>query len=178
MKDRQFVKGDYVVYGTNGICMIEDVKPLSFASGVEKSTYFILKPASNPVSTIFVPMKNEKLRSKMRDLMTKDEIDALLLGMKDTEYDWESDRRIRAENFHDILAEGVDQKLLIMIRGIYIKKRSLMEEGKKLPATDSNTLKAAEKLVEEEFAYALDIPQSDVGKYIRDLLGIHEDDED
>ncbi|MFR4798188.1 MAG: hypothetical protein ACLT9U_05060 [Lentihominibacter sp.] len=51
-----------------------------------------------------------------------------------------------------------------------MKKRELLPLGKKLPTTDENTLKSAEKLVEEEFSFVLDIPKDDVSGYIRALI--------
>ena len=131
MENREMTKGNYVAYGTNGICEIEDVKPLSFTSGAEKSLYYILRPANSQGSTIFVPAGNETLTSRIRSLMTKDEIDALLTGMRDKELAWEQDRRFRTENFHEILMKGVQQELLLMIRCIYLKKQELEASGKK-----------------------------------------------
>lgn len=174
MADKQFEKGQFVVYGTNGICTIEDITEMSFAKGMAKAPYYILKPAGADSSTIFVPVKNEKLVSKMRALMTKEEIDSLLLGMADKELEWEDDRRYRAENFHDILTKGVTEDLLLMISCIYVRKRQLIAQNKKLPTTDGNTLKAAEKLVEEEFSHVLGIRPDEVGKYIRKLLDVPE----
>ena len=58
-----------------------------------------------------------------------------------------------------------------------MKKRELTEQGRKLSTTDENILKSAEKLVEDEFSYVLDIPQSDVGRYIRNLLHVSDEDE-
>ena len=81
------------------------------------------------------------------------------------------------EQFRTILVDGVTQKLLLMIRCIYMKKRELTEQGRKLSTTDENILKSAEKLVEDEFSYVLDIPQSDVGRYIRNLLHVSDEDE-
>ncbi|MDO4544559.1 MAG: CarD family transcriptional regulator [Bacillota bacterium] len=176
MDGERFEKGSYVVYGTNGICTVEDVKLMSFASGMEKNMYYILKPLSNPSSTIFVPVKNEELMSKMRDPMTKEEIDRLLMEMRDKEFEWEDDRRFRAESFHDILTRGVHQEMMMMIRCIYMRKQELSEEGRKLAATDTNTLKAAEKLVEEEFAHVLGIKPEEVGKYIRKTLNMPDED--
>ena len=89
MDDSRFSRGDYVVYGTSGICMIEDIRLMKFAMDSEKSTYYVLKPESSDSSVVYVPAKNEKLMSKMREVMTKDEIDSLLLGMKDKEIGWE-----------------------------------------------------------------------------------------
>lgn len=174
MENNIFAKGEYVVYGTNGICLIEDIRLMRFALDTKKSDYYILRPVGNDTSTIYVPMNNEKLVGRMRPIMTKDEIDSLLLGMRDKEIEWESDRRARGELFHEILIKGVTQKLLLMIRCIYMKKRALIPLGKRLPTTDENILKSAEKLVEEEFAYALGISAADVGKYIRKLLEVPE----
>ena len=39
MDDSRFSRGDYVVYGTSGICMIEDIRLMKFAMDSEKSTY-------------------------------------------------------------------------------------------------------------------------------------------
>lgn len=168
-------RGEYVVYGTNGICLVEDIKMMRFALDTEKNPYCILKPASNGLSTIYVPLNNERLMGKLRPIMTKEEIDSLLLGMRDKEISWDSDRRNRTERFHDILINGVTQKLLLMIRCIYMKKRELITAGKNLSATDENTLKSAEKLVEEEFSYALGISADDVAAYIRKLLEVNEE---
>ena len=177
MNNGGFAKGCYVVYGNNGICMIEDIKEMRFAAGMEKNTYYILKPASADASTVFVPADNEKLMAKMRPLMTKEEIDSLLLGMQGKEIVWNSDRRARNELFHDIMSKGITEDLLLMIGCIYNRKRESYAKGRKLPTMDSNILKSAEKLVEEEFAYVLQIPQKDVGKYIRDLMKVPETDE-
>ena len=174
IESSMITKGQYVVYGTNGICLVEDVRMMKFALDTEKNPYCILKPASSDSSTIYVPLNNEKLMGKLRPVMTKKEIDSLLLGMKDKEIIWDGDRRNRTERFHDILVGGVTQKLLLMIRCIYMKKRELVLVGKALSATVENTLKSAEKLVEEEFSYALHIPREEVTGYIRSLLGVTE----
>ena len=120
IESSMITKGQYVVYGTNGICLVEDVRMMKFALDTEKNPYCILKPASSDSSTIYVPLNNEKLMGKLRPVMTKKEI------------------------------------------------------GKALSATDENTLKSAEKLVEEEFSYALHIPREEVTGYIRSLLGVTE----
>lgn len=170
MGNDRFVKGEYVVYGTNGICLVEDIRLMKSDFDTEKSYYYILRPLNNDTSTIYVPMNNEKLMDRLRSVMTKEEIESLLAGIKDKEIEWENNRRFRTEHFHEILVGGVNQKLLLMIRCIYTRKRELTEQGKKLPTTDENTLKAAEKLVNEEFAHALCISKNDVGEYIRGRL--------
>ena len=161
MNRNGFDIGEYVSYGINGMCNIEDIRPMQLSQSVEKMMYYILRPESNPKSTIFVPVNNQKLVSKMRELMTKDEINAMLVRMKDRTLEWEKDVRFRTESFHD---------LILMIRCLHRKRQELVQLGKKLPARDSNTLKTAERLVEEEFAHVLHIKCEEVSDYIRDVL--------
>lgn len=170
MNRNGFDIGEYVSYGINGMCNIEDIRPMQLSQCVEKMMYYILRPESNPKSTIFVPVNNQKLVSKMRELMTKDEINAMLVRMKDRTLEWEKDVRFRTESFHEILNNGVNQDLILMIRCLHRKRQELVQLGKKLPARDSNTLKTAERLVEEEFAHVLHIKCEEVSDYIRDVL--------
>ena len=145
---------------------------MSFSSGAKKSMYYILKPEASGESTIFVPAENEKLVSKMRKLMTKEEIDEMISSTRDRSIEWESDRRFRNENFHEILTAGVRPEMLLMIRCIYNKKEELTENGKKLSESDNATLKTAEKLVEEEFSRVLEIKNEDVETYIKRMLNM------
>ena len=170
MNRNGFDIGEYVSYGINGMCIIEDIRPMQLSQSVEKMMYYILRPESNPKSTIFVPVNNQKLVSKMREPMTKDEINAMLVRMKDRTLEWEKDVRFRTESFHEILNNGVNQDLILMIRCLHRKRQELVQLGKKLPARDSNTLKTAERLVEEEFAHVLHIKCEEVSDYIRDVL--------
>ena len=170
MNRNGFDIGEYVSYGINGMCNIEDIRPMQLSQSVEKMMYYILRPEANPKSTIFVPVNNQKLVSKMRELMTKDEINAMLVRMKDRTLEWEKDVRFRTESFHEILSNGVNQDLILMIRCLHRKRQELVQLGKKLPARDSNTLKTAERLVEEEFAHVLHIKCEEVSDYIRDVL--------
>ena len=170
MNRNGFDIGEYVSYGINGMCNIEDIRPMQLSQSVEKMMYYILRPESNPKSTIFVPVNNQKLVSKMRELMTKDEINAMLERMKDRTLEWEKDVRFRTESFHEILNNGVNQDLILMIRCLHRKRQELIQLGKKLPARDNNTLKTAERLVEEEFAHVLHIKCEEVSDYIRDVL--------
>ncbi len=170
MNKNGFDIGEYVSYGINGMCNIEDIRPMQLSQSVAEMTYYILRPESNPKSTIFVPVNNQKLVSKMRDLLTKDEINSMLARMKDRTLEWEKDIRFRTESFHEILNNGVNQDLILMIQCLQGKRQELMQVGKKLPTRDSNTLKTAERLVEEEFSHVLHIKSEEVRDYIRNFL--------
>lgn len=176
MNEAQFEVGQYVVYGTNGICMVDSIELVSFAAGTPKEYYYVLRQHKNPSNKYFVPLKNEALLSTLREPMRREDIEDILMGLSDDDVTWISDRRERGERFRDILHEGVSGRLLSMIICIYEKKRELAKSGKKLSVTDQTTLKSAEKLVEEEFAWALEMDPGEVPAFIRRRLHIQEEE--
>ncbi len=167
-----FRKGDPVIYGSNGICMVADVTTQASAPGAEARTYYILSQENNRCLTIAVPTDNLALVSRMRRILTREEIDALLAEAKGQTLPWIPDRRVRADTFHAILTAGMHRDLLLMIRCLYLQRQTLLQSGKRLNVADESTLKAAEKLVTEEFSYALEIEPHAVGDYIRQALEI------
>ena len=172
MENRKFCIGDIVAYGTNWICTIEKIENISMATGMPEMPYYVLKPESKELSTVYVPVNNEKLVGKIRETLSKDQIENMINSTKGEEISWSNDRRSRNENFHSILSGGVQKELLLMINCIRMRKKKLSDEGKKLPATDSTILKQAEKLVNEEFSRALDIDPGEVREYIKRVLGL------
>ena len=52
-----FEKGDYVIYGNNGICRVQDITTLSI-SGIDKNRkYYLLKPVYASGSTVYTPVE-------------------------------------------------------------------------------------------------------------------------
>lgn len=99
---------------------------MSFYSGDTGKRYCILHPLKNRESAIYLPLDNKKLIAKIRPLLTKEEIDNLLMGIADRILEWDNDRRRRAEMFIEILVNGHTRELLLMIRCIYLKKSELL----------------------------------------------------
>ena len=55
-----FEKGEYIVYGHNGICEVEDITHLNL-SGVDKGKlYYVLAPLNKKESRIYYPVDREK----------------------------------------------------------------------------------------------------------------------
>jgi len=170
MCNKNFEKGQYIVYTTNGLCYIEDIQYISFIKGEDAKMHYVIKPVRGNSSTIYIPSDNDKLISKIRPIMTQEELAALLSNIKSKSLTWENDRKIRAENFHDILISGVAEDLMLMISCIYSKKNSLLTAKKTLSSSDSKFFEQAKKLVEEEFAFVLGIKETEVEEYIRERL--------
>ena len=162
-----FQKGEYVKYASNGVCLIEDVSSLDFNPKAKDATYYILRPLSTSSTTIFVPTDNELLLSRMRKLLTKEEIDAVIARIDTKNPDWPEDRKERANLFGEIVKRDDPVELLSLARAIYLRRAELNAKGKKLMATDGNVLEQIERLVENEFTFVLDITPAEVNEYIK-----------
>ena len=166
-----FQVGEVVSYGATGICTIEDVKVMSLSrSGTNKQEYYILRPAAAPTCITYVPTGNETLVAKMRRVYTHDEIDALIASVKDENMEWIEDTRRRADIYGQIVSKGISAELLKLIGCLYLEKKARQECGKKFCITDEKLLTSAERIVSEEFAYALKISRSEVSSYIADKM--------
>ncbi len=164
-----FKMNDLVVYGKNGLCIVEDIKKMDFAG--EADVYYILKPKSNTHSTVYVPAGNPRLVSKLRSVLSKGEIDEILSSCcNEEDIVWPDIKNERHELFANILSECDTKELLKLIRCIHGKKQERNELGKDLASGDENVLKTAQRLIEEEFCVALDCSAEEVNKYISSKL--------
>ena len=71
-----FHKGDYIVYGITGPCLITDVTRLSMPGCDGKRKYYVLRPVNSAKSTIYSPVDNDKVT--IRQIMTQEEAETLL----------------------------------------------------------------------------------------------------
>lgn len=163
----KYKKGEYVLYSKTGVCHIDDIKTCEFLN--KNQLYYILKPVSSKSSTVYVPVESN-LEEDMHPVITPQEIDELLSDIQDKEIKWSDNKNERASYFNSIISEGDRQKLVLLIRCIYLKKLEKQKEKKKLSSTDEAILKRAEKLIDEEFSFAMGCGENKVGEYIRSKI--------
>ncbi len=164
-------KNEYVRYASNGVCLIADKLSLETSAESGRQEYYLLKPVCSPASTIYVPLNNAELMSRMRYLLTKEDIDGIIASANESDFLWIDDRRTRVEYYNELLKHSKQDQLLRLVSCIYLRKQALAAVGKKLSMSDEGMLKHAEKLVEDEFSFVLGIPASQVSAYIRERLG-------
>lgn len=172
MSNCKYKIGEFVVYGSNGICKISDIKDMTLSPIIGERNYYVLEQINTKMSTIYVATDNETLCAKMRYVLSEKEILDILHGAKENSISWIDDRKVRAQTFYNILHSGSHEELLLMIRCIYLKGRELSEICKRLSDSDAALLRSAEKIVREEFAFALAIEPEKVGEFIRRELEI------
>ena len=154
-----FCVGQTVLYGSNGVCMVDDVTEKRI--GKTKMQYYVLKPLCNNTSTLFVPTANQQLVSKMRRILTEDEAEAILRNLPPCG-DWNDNKQERSEQFRAIITEGSCVELIRLIRLVRTHGQEQLAGGKRLHISDERFLKEAEKMVCEEFSLVLHISRDEV----------------
>ena len=158
-----FKVNDYIIYGTTGVCKIIEIKKEKFL-GREEKKYYVLEPVYSKNTVIKIPVDNTTI--KMREVLSKDYIEELINIIPNTETEWIDDDKLRSEHFKTVLKSGNCEELITLIRTIYLSKKDKKSIGKKLYKVDDEIMQAAEKLLNEEFAFVLDIDPKEVPQYI------------
>lgn len=159
---------DRVIYGASGICEIVDVREESFAG--EKNTYYVLKPLFDSKTTIHVPVSNERLTSRMKPVMKKDEAFELIKRFNAISPLWIDNDKQRQEKYKEVLECGERELLLSVIKALHERREMLTEKGKKMRSSDEYTLKDAEQLFENECAHIFGLEKDAVREFIRDTV--------
>ena len=160
---------EYVNYSTDGICRIEDIRPMTFDGAGGEKEYYILKPVGQDRANIFVPADNPRLTGRMRPILSREEIDRLILSVKDRRLEWLPDRKERTEQFRQILAGRDERQLLLLISCLYLRSQ---ESERGISAAEARLLKKAEDVIRQEFAFSLGISPEEIGRYIQARLGM------
>ena len=162
---QEFAIGSHVVYGKTGVCLLTAKQILTVGGNSEE--YYVLLPISDPRSSVYVPCANPLLTARLRPLLTREQIEAILDGVDDTSMEWLDDRTERQVAFRRIMGSDDRLQLIRMIRCLYCKKQEKTAAGKRLSTMDETTLQDAVRQLEEEFSTALGISRSGVSAYIR-----------
>lgn len=168
---QQYEPGMHVRYGGTGICLIDRVEEVPYPGPQPMRLCYVLKPLRNVGMEVSVPLDNETLCAKMQPLRSREEIDSMLdAALQDTEMPWNEERKLRGAEFRKILAGGDAHELLRMIRCILRQSKILRAAGKHLSAMDDNARKDAARMLDEEFAFSLNMTPEEASNYICEKL--------
>lgn len=160
-----YQKGALIVYGSSGVCRVEDIGPLKGAGGVrEKREYYTLSPVFGS-GVIYIPADTGIF---MRPVLTKQQVDELIdriPALEEKECDLSNLRQL-TEHYHAAFESHQCEDLLRLIKALYQRGQNTMKQGRRVGLTEMKYRKHAEELVHGEFSVALGIPYEEVPEYI------------
>ncbi len=155
-----FKINEFVIYNSLGVYKVVDIRREIDISNNE-TEYYILQPAYGNNLTIKTPV-NSNPKRLMRQVLSKDAALSLIKSIPGKETTWIKDDKQRNVSFKAALRTGESEQWVGLVKAIYIEQQQKASIGKKLNRADEDIMKAAEKVLNEEFAVALNITPDEV----------------
>ena len=162
-----FAAGEYVVYGHEGVCRVEEVGQLK-VSGLDKNRDYYRLTSHYRGGTIYAPVDG---RIVMRPVVSREELDALLPRLNELPLldDVPDNGKLAAEYYRSVLAEHSCRRLLQLCKTIHHKQAQLAKARRNVNSTDLRNWKTAEEMVYGEIGFVLDIPPREVKTLLASL---------
>ena len=160
-----FQPGDFVVYGSSGVCRVIRVGALESRAADPSRQYYTLQPVFE-AEVIYTPVDSGVF---MRPAMTKEQAQRFIQEIPSIQGDVCTERNPASLRIHyeTSLQSHQCRELVSMIKGIRSKGRETAKKGRKMGQVDQRYQKKAEGLLHGELAIALGITQEEVVEYIR-----------
>lgn len=163
-----FSVGDYVVYGSNGVCRITDIGPMDLPGVSKDKLFYTMTPCYIRDSSLFTPIDNPRVI--MRPVMTKDEAESFVESIKDIDGITIKEEKHRELEYKEAVLSCDPEVLVGIIKTIYGRMNERIAEGKKVTSSDSKYFHIAEDSLYGELAISLGIEKDEVKNYIHDKI--------
>ena len=160
--------GDKVVYGVHGVCQI--VEQEERLVDRKRVTYLVLEPVGQVGSRYLVPSQNQAAMSKLKPMLTREELEAIFTSDDVQNDGWIRDEGARKQTYRELITSGDRVRLMAMVRSLYRHKAAQTAAGKKCHLSDDNFLRDGEKLLSGEIAVVLNISPEEARDYLRKHL--------
>ena len=124
-----YKKGEYVIYGNNGICCIENVGvPTGTPMAGSGKEYYTLVPVFGS-GTIYAPLDTKVF---MRPILTKAQVEELIEQIPEIQEENFEGKDVRAlsEKYKGCLDSHQCEGLVKLIKTVYMKEKAMVESGK------------------------------------------------
>ena len=164
-----FEKGEYVVYGTKGVCQVEDITHVDMPGADKERLYYVLCPVHNTSGKIFSPIDNQRI--VMRKVISEDEAKELIAEIPSIEELWISNEKEREAKYKEAVLSCDYKDWVGVMKTLYIRKQRRIAQGKKVTALDEKYLHLVENELYDELSIALHIPANQMERHIKEQIG-------
>lgn len=160
-----FEKDELIMCGGHGVCRVVNItgNPIDRLDKVRK--YYVLEPVFEKGSTIYTPVDNSKV--VMRKIMNKKEANDLIRQVSQMEVVWIQEEKGREQMYKEAIRTYDSSSLARIVKTLYLRRQSRLDEGKKVLSSDEQYLHKAEELLYSEMSLALSIPKETVEAYVK-----------
>ena len=160
--------GDLVVYSSHGVCRVADMEQRI----VDKKTvsYYVLCPLDSEKTKYYIPAHNPAAMSKLRNLITREELVRILQDPGIHEDCWIPEENRRKLRYKELSGSGDFFAMVQMVCSLQAHQRQQIAAGRKFHMVDENFLREAQKTLESELSIVLQVAVSAVKETVEQLL--------
>jgi len=159
-----FERGEYIVYGTSGVCRVENITTMKLDGVSAERLYYELVPVGKAGGRIFTPVDSGK--TPMRRIMNREEVARLIAQIPEIQTLWVANEKQREENYKACMRTCDCREWVRIIKTLYQRKQERTAQGKKVTATDERYLRMAKECLYSELEIPLGIPKEELEGYI------------
>ena len=161
--------GEKIIYGSNGVCVIEGFKNLEVPHTMEEKVYYIIKPMFQECR-ISAPVDTKMF---MRPIISVDEAQSLIDGLADLDAQPYFNNALRQlqDYYEKRIATHDCNELASMLVALYRKREQMLSQKRKFGAIDERYMKRAEDLLFGELSVVLDTTKAEIRQMVNDKLG-------
>ena len=157
--------GEFVVFGTDGVCMVEKVGALEMEGVAKDRQYYTLTPVGKKGSNrIFAPVDGKRV--VMRKVLSLEEAKDFVDSLDDIGRLKIPDERKREDTYKAVLQSCDHIKLTELIKEMYARRRERAAAGKKLPSVDERYFTAAENSLYSELGLSLNMEKEEIRSFM------------
>lgn len=167
-----FEKGEYIIYGTTGVCEVMDITTISLDGIPSEKLYYILRPCYKSGSKVFTPVDNQT--TPMRKILNRIEASALIDDIPNIQELWVGNDKQREDQYKQAIKSCECIEWIRIIKALYQRSRERIAQGKKITATDERYLRLAQDNLYSELSIPLEIPKEQMDNYINSRFSFAE----
>lgn len=164
-----YKKGDVIVYGKSGVCIVDDICEVEF--GIEGLCYK-LRPYDDQQNAIYVSVDNDKIM--MRDVIPAEKARDIIDQMGECPAIFPKNDKERAELVKETLNSEDMSKWMQLLKGLYIEREKRLRMRKSLKYKDEKVFNFLENFIMGELSVALDIPKYKIYDMIAEKIKEYE----
>lgn len=145
--------GEYIIYRNVGICKVEAIGKLCFSA--EEKDYYTLRPLyASGNARLYVPVNKDMF---MRNVITRQEAYEYLNVLEEMQTQpFGAKKTVQlAAHYDDLMTRHDLASHLRLFKELCQKEKMVREKGKKFGQLESRYMSQVEKLLADEFSYAL-----------------------
>lgn len=160
--------GDWVVYGIHGVCRVVGTEKQLVNR--KRTQYLVLEPLAQSESRFYLPTENPTAMAKLRSVLSKEELAALITSEEVRQDGWIQEENQRKQYYRELIGSGDRVALMKMVTTLYRYKAAQAVAGRKFHQSDENFLRDAEKLLASEIALVMELTPEEARNYLREQL--------